>query len=79
MWKLYRDLLMIGSLKDQLLGKAIIANYDDAAENRLKDLVLDGTTTKNWNFDQYQVEHNEQDMIHYKLKAYGQTGLRLPK
>ena len=63
------------ALHDQLLGHAAIANYGNAAENRLKDLVLDGTKTKNWNFDKYLVEHKEQHMILEKLKEYGHAGL----
>lgn len=63
------------ALQDQLLGTAVIANYANAAENRLKDLVLDGTRRKNWNFDKYLVEHKEQHMILDDLKAYGYAGL----
>jgi hypothetical protein len=63
------------ALHTQLLGKAAIANYANAAENRLSSLVLDGTKTKNWNFDKYLVQHKEQHMILEKLTAHDHAGI----
>ena len=63
------------ALHRQLLGKSAIANYANAAENRLSSLVLDGTRTKNWNFDKYLVQHKEQHMILNKLKEFDHAGI----
>ena len=63
------------ALHTQLLGRAAIANYANAAENRLSSLVLDGTKTKNWNFEKYLVQHKEQHMILDKLKAHDHAGI----
>jgi hypothetical protein len=63
------------ALHTQLLGRAAIANYANAAENRLSSLVLDGTKTKNWNFEKYLVQHKEQHMTLDKLKAHDHAGI----
>jgi hypothetical protein len=63
------------ALHDQLLDRAAIANYANAAENRLTSLFLDGTKTKNWNFDKYLVQHMEQHLILNKLKDFGYAGI----
>jgi hypothetical protein len=63
------------ALHTQLLGRAAIANYANAAENKLTNLALDGTKTKGWTFDKYLVQHKEQHMILDKLKNYDHAGI----
>ena len=63
------------TLHYQLLGEQAIGNYAAAAELKLQTLNLNGTKTKNWNFERYLVEHKEQHMILEKLKDYGHAGI----
>ena len=63
------------TLHHQLLGEQAIGNYAAAAELKLQTLNLNGTKTKNWNFERYLVEHKEQHMILEKLKDYGHAGI----
>jgi hypothetical protein len=63
------------TLHHQLLGEQGIGNYAAAAELKLQTLNLNGTKTKNWNFESYLVEHKEQHMIREKLKYYGHAGI----